>query len=165
MKQIETPEQVDLSPKVTVNSYPLFSSFLFFFLLLFPFLFCFLFFSFLSLRTFPEWSIWSQGALKTRHCFINNYWSFCSLPSHSEWSFSPSTLKEKSFSRLDHPSVLGPSLSYPLGTSILPCFKGFPTSSHFSALALFLLPWNMGRSLKILRRFSPGFTASSIYFL
>ena len=140
-------------------------SFLYFFLLLFPFLFWFLFSSFLSLRTFPEWSIRSQDAPKTRHHFINNYWSFCSPPFHSEWSFSPSTLKKKSLSRLDHPSVLGLSISYPLGTSILLCFKGFPISGHFPELASFLLPWNMGRSLKILQRFSPGFTASSVYFL
>ena len=36
--------------------------------------------SFIFVRTFPAWSILGQDTLKASHHFINNQWSFCSIP-------------------------------------------------------------------------------------
>lgn len=66
-KQTEAPGGVDSLP--TLNSYPLFSSFPFFCFLSFLLLLSFLI-SFRSLRTFPDRSVQSQDALKTRDGFI-----------------------------------------------------------------------------------------------
>lgn len=61
-------------------THPRFSSLLFSSLISFSLLFSLIFPSFLSLRNFPVWSILGQDALKTSHHFINNQWSFCSIP-------------------------------------------------------------------------------------